>query len=200
MSSRHPPLNFLLQTLQLITFSALCGALCVAQRPVADKVVSTDSPPNSENSRRTRDVLDELQQAAIKRSSIFEITESDLNLHLNRIVKGRISASASRFANYESISLRLHTGEASATLHWRVLGRPRTVTFTFKIDRLDDRFRITLLGGSYGHLHVPRGLLRPMLPALESLGQALQGEIQALFQMNQIQVAEGRLLIDPRFP
>lgn len=193
-------MNFFLQLLQLLTFSALCGALWVAQRPIIDEAQpSHPPPPTSENARRPRDVLDDLKQAAIKRSAIFEITEPDLNLHLNRVVSGDTTTVAS-YVVFEHLYLRLHADEAHAILQWRVFGKPRTVSFTFRIVRLENRFRVTLTGGSYGHLRVPRGLMRPMLPALDSIGQVLSEEIQALFQMNQIQLAEGRLVIDPRFP
>ena len=82
---------------------------------------------------------------------------------------------------------------------WRVAGHRSTATFDFGLKRLDKVFRIEVLGGSYGHLQVPRGFLRPVMPALKSLAIVLEQEIQALFQMNQVRVADGKLVLDPRF-
>jgi hypothetical protein len=42
--------------------------------------------------------------------------------------------------------------------------------------------------------------MRPLRPALISLSAVLKEEIQALFQMNQVRIAEGKLSLDPRFP
>lgn len=189
-------MNFLLHLLLLLVLSALSGALWVAQRP-AD--VPAPSPP-AEGARRPRDVLDDLRQAGIKRSSVFEISEADLNLHLSRVLQGATLPPASRWAGFQRIAVSLQPEVLEATLLWHVLDRPRTVTLRFKVVRLDSTFRVTLTGGSYGHLEVPRGLLRPMFPTLDRLSQALSREIQALFQMNQIRITEGRLVIDPRFP
>jgi hypothetical protein len=59
---------------------------------------------------------------------------------------------------------------------------------------------VQLVGGRYGQLEVPRGLLRPLQPLLRQLGSVFAEEIGALFQMNQVRVAQGRLVLDPRFP
>jgi hypothetical protein len=54
--------------------------------------------------------------------------------------------------------------------------------------------------GAYGHLHMPRGMMRPLYPSLKALAEALDPEIRALFLMNQITIARDKLVLDPRFP
>ena len=43
-------------------------------------------------------------------------------------------------------------------------------------------------------------MMRLLHPSLEALAKALDPEIRALFQMNQITIAKGKLVLDPRFP
>ncbi|HCN29128.1 MAG TPA: hypothetical protein DIT64_10315 [Verrucomicrobiales bacterium] len=190
-------MNLIVHLLLLAALSGLAGAAWVAQRPADLGGIRQAAP---DDTRRPRDVLDDLKQAAIKRSAVFEITEADLNHHLARVLQAGTLPPLNRWAAFARAAAALQPGQLEVTLVWEVLGSPRTATFRFHIQRLEGSFRVVLTGGSYGRLRVPRGLLRPMLPALEQLGLALEQEIQALFQMNQIQISEHKLVIDPRFP
>ena len=57
-----------------------------------------------------------------------------------------------------------------------------------------------MVRGSYGHLTLPRGMMRPLAPALDRVAAALKPEIDALFQMNQVKLLQDKLVLDPRFP
>ncbi|SKA96865.1 hypothetical protein SAMN02745166_02478 [Prosthecobacter debontii] len=189
------PVKFIFHVLLLLALSALAGAAWVAHRPVAVAPLEAPKP-----GPRVREFVDDLKQAAIKRSAIFEISEGELNRHLAKVLTAKMTPPADRWVKFERLAFELEPDLAHATLVWDVQGHTSTATVDFRIRRLEDVFRVEVVGGSYGHLVVPRGMLRPLSPALEKLADVLKEEIQALFQMNQIQLAQDKLVIDPRFP
>lgn len=190
-------MKFVLHVLLLLLLSALAGAAWVAHRPVALAPVESAKPGPS---GRQREFLDDLKQAAIKRSAVFEISEAELNRHLAKVVAAKMNPPANRWASFERVAVELEPDIAHATLAWKTEGHLSTATVDLNVKRLDSTFHVEVVGGSYGHLEVPRGLMRPLAPALENLAKVLQEEIQALFQMNQIQLAQDKLVLDPRFP
>lgn len=189
------PVKFIFHLLLLIALSALAGAAWVAHRPAL-----TPAGATAKEGGKVRDVVDDLKQAAIKGSGVVEISEAELNRHLGKVLAARMQGPMSRWSRFESLHLDLEPEVAHATLAWNVSGHRSTATVDLSVARLEKVFRVEVVGGAYGHLNVPRGLLRPLAPALHSLGVALQEEIQALFQMNQVRVTEGKLVLDPRFP
>lgn len=186
--------KFLLHLILLGALSALTGAAWVAHRPA-----ELPSPAPTKEGARTPDLADELKQAVIKGNGVVEITEDELNRHLKKVLTGQMASPLNDWVKWETLALRFKPGVAQLHLGWLIGEHRSTVTLDLGVVRLDKVFRIEVLGGAYGHLQVPRGLLRPVLPALKSLAAALQDEIQALFQMNQVRVADGKLVLDPRF-
>lgn len=189
------PVKFLIHLLLLITLSALGGAAWVAHRPVT-------LPPGVaiKGGGKNRDPVDDLKQAAIKGAGVIVISETEVNRHLEKVLSARRQGPLARWVQFENLHLDLEPEVAHVTLVWNVSGHWSTATVDLSVVRLEKNFRIEIVGGAYGHLKVPRGLLRPLAPALQSLNEALQEEIHALFQMNQVRVAEHKLVLDPRFP
>lgn len=188
-------MKFIFHLLLLTALSAMAGAAWVAHRSAT---VAEVEPPKP--GARVRELVDDLKQAAIKRSAIFEISEAELNRHLAKVLTAKMQSPVDRWVKFERLAMELEPEIAHATLVWNAKGHRSTATIDFSVKRLDDVFRVEVVGGSYGHLQVPRGMLRPLTPALEKLSLVLKDEIQALFQMNQIQIAQDKLVIDPRFP
>lgn len=187
-------MKFLLHLLLLILLSALAGAAWVAHRP-ADLI---PLEPSRENGK-SRDLVDDLKQATIKGSAIIEVSEADLNRHLSKVLSANMQDSLGSSITFERLALDLEPDIAHVTLAWQVAGHRSTATVDIRITRQEKVFRIEVTSGAYGRLRVPRGLLRPLAPALHSLTQTLQEEIQAMFQMNQVRLAQDKLVLDPRF-
>lgn len=173
----------------------MAGAAWVAHRPA--ELVPVEAPKPG---ARQRELVDDLKQAAIKRSALFEISEAEINRHLAKTLEGQLSPPAEQWGDFEGLQVKLEPDIAHATFSWIIKGHRQTATVDFRVERLEKTFRIEVIGGHYGHLKVPQGLLRPLTPAMEKLAIVLQEDIQALFQMNQIRIVQGRLLLDPRFP
>ena len=188
------PVKFLLNLLLTTTLSALAGAAWVAHRPHPMPEIVT------KEAGKATDLIDEIKQATIKGSAELELSEAEVNRHLEKVLTAKMAKTLSPYVYFEKLHLDLDPGIAHATLAWSISGQRRTATVDMTVTHLEKVFRIEVVGGAYGHLSVPRGLLRPMSPALISLSAALKEEIQALFQMNQVRIAEGKLSLDPRFP
>ena len=187
-------MKFLLNLLLTTTLSALAGATWVAHRPLAlPEIVIKETGKHP-------DIVDELKQAAIKGSGELEITEAEVNRHLEKVLTAKMATSLEKSVTFKKLHFDLDPDIAHATLVWEVAGLRQTATLDLTVTHLEKVFRVEVIGGAYGHLQVPRGLMRPLSPALVSLSTTLREEIQALFQMNQVRIAEGKLSLDPRFP
>lgn len=186
-----PPL---LNILRLLVISALAGAAWVAHRPAIMPTASSASNAKAD------DMLDMLRQTAIKRAAIMEISEAEVNRHLAATLAARIANPLGDWAAFDGARLDLEQGSARLFLVWKLKGHVRTVSVDFAISRDEDKFHIELLRGSYGHLDMPRGMMRPLYPVLRAVAEAFDPEIRALFQMTKITIAKDKLVLDPRFP
>lgn len=186
-------MKFLRHTLLLLVFSALSGAVWVAHRPAEWPPLQRPDPER----KPPLDVLDQLGQSAIKRSAPFEITEARLNAHLRDTL--HLSAGPN-WIQPQSPQIDLREDGATLRLRWLLGGRhPCDVTVNLTLHREATHYRVEILDGAYGRLRVPRGLLHPLRSTLDRLAQALEPEINALFQMNHVRLAEDKLQLDPRF-
>jgi hypothetical protein len=191
------PVKFVRHLVLLLCLSALAGAMWVGHRPADLSGVAGIAP--SSDDAKVRDIIDDLRIAAIKRSGLLEISEADLNRHLAAILSASVVQPAGQWVAFERLALDLEPATAHATLVWNVRGHRSTATVQFQVLRQENAFRIEVTGGSYGHLDVPRGMLRPLAPVLGALSRALEPEIDALFQMNQVEIVKDKLVLDPRF-
>lgn len=146
-------------------------------------------------------VLDQLSQAAIKRSAPFEISEARLNEHLRRVVGSRADVpGGGEWWRMEAPELDLEEGRAELRLRWLLAERHVCdLTVNLKLAREAEVFRVEVVDGAYGRLAVPRGLLHPVKGVLAELAEVLRPELEALFAMNRLSLAEDRLVVDPRF-
>lgn len=184
----------LLQSLRLLVISALAGAAWVAHRP-ADLPVTPQA-----DAGRSDDLIDMLRQTAIKRAAVVEVSEAEINRHLGGVLAGRMANVFGGWLSFEGARIDLEPGIARVFLIWKLHGHLRTASVDLAIDRDDSNFHVDLLRGAYGHLEMPRGMMRPLYPALRSVADTLAPEIRALFQMTKITIAKDKLVLDPRFP
>lgn len=193
-------MKVLFHLLLLIGFSALAGAAWVAHRPAELSSIGGLAPlPATTKNAKPRDVLDDLKQAAIKRSAILEISEADLNRHLANVLATKVRPPLDQWVQFERLLIDLEQDIAHVTMVWKVAGYRSTATVDLRVSRMEKNFRVEIVGGRYGQLEVPRGLLRTLVPTLQSISKALEEDIQALFQMNQVKVVKDKLVLDPRF-
>jgi len=187
-------IRFLLQSLRLLLISALAGAAWVAHRPA--ELPAAAQPTKG----KADDILDLMRQSAIKRASLMTISEEEVNRHLSTILAGRMRGTAGEWVEFDGVRVKLEQDSARLFLVWKIQGQARTASVDLAINRDDEQFHVEILKGAYGHLEVPRGLMRPLYPALRSIAEALDPEIRALFQMTRITFAKDKLVLDPRFP
>lgn len=145
------------------------------------------------------DLLDDLRQASIKRASIIEIREPELNRYLSATLPGRLGSKLDGWMRLTDARVDLEPGKAHIIIVWDILGHRRTASVDLVIQRVGEHFHVEMLGGALGHLKLPRGMMRPLEPALRVVGEALDPEVRALFQMTQITVAKDKLVLDSRF-
>lgn len=184
----------LFQSLRLLFISALAGAAWVAHRPA-----DLPSTPTSGNGKND-DMIDMLRQTAIKRAAVVEISEADINRHLATTLAGKIASMFGGWVSFDGARIDLEPEYARLFLVWRLHGQMRTASVDLAISRDENNFHVELLRGAYGHLEMPRGMMRPLYPVLEAVAEALDPEIRALFQMTKITIAKDKLVLDPRFP
>ena len=140
-----------------------------------------------------------LVQTAIKQSSAMEISESELNEYISRRIISEQRGFSARFAKLERVLIDLDEDLCHIHICWDVLGHRTVATASLTITRGKDHFEIEIKDGAYGVLAVPRGLLPPMIPALQELAHACQPEIEALFKLPHIRLAKDKLVLNPKF-
>lgn len=187
--------RFLLQSLRLLVLSALGGATWVAHRPET----LPETAPAVESGKEI-DLLDDLRQAAIKRATVITIKEADLNRYLASTLSNRVAGTMEHAFSLRGVRVDLELSVAHVVLFWDIYGHRRTASVDMAITREDDHFHVELLSGAFGHLRLPRGLMRPLYPTLDTVTEALEQEINALFQMTQITLIKDKLVLDSRFP
>lgn len=186
--------RYLLQTLRLLLISALAGAVWVAHRPAELPQTSAAKTGKSD------DILDLMRQSAIKRAAPMLVSEDDVNRHLTSVLAGRMPAGAGDWVAFDGVRIDLEPDCARLFLVWKIKGQERTASVDLAISGDDEDFHVEILRGAYGHLEMPRGMMRPLYPALRSVADALDPEIRALFQMTKITITKDKLVLDPRFP
>lgn len=191
-------MNALRHSFLLLLFSALTGAAWVAHRPAERAALQGHEGERKPN----QGVLDQLSQAAIKRSAPFEISEVRLNEYLAEKIWSRpVWEAAATWWQMEVPEIDLREGVAVLRLRWKLWKtHVCDLTVNLKLKREGSEFRCEVVDGAYGRLRVPRGLLHPAKAVMISLAEGLRPELDALFAMNQIQIVEDQLLLDPRFP
>ncbi len=187
-------IRHLLQTLRLLGISLLAGAAWVAHRPADLPKAAAPSAGKAD------DLLDMMRQTIIKRAAVMEISEAEINRHLATTLAGKIPGALGGWVAFEGARIDLEPNNARLILIWKIKGYTRTASVDFAISRDDKDFHVVVLRGAYGHLQMPRGMMRPIYPSLEALAGALDPEIRALFQMTQITIAKDKLVLDPSFP
>jgi hypothetical protein len=185
-------------SLLLLLFSALTGAAWVAHRPADWPKLQA---PDLER-KPALGVLDQISQAAIKRSAPFEITEARLNQHLSTHLKSQPAlAGAASWWRMDAPQVDLQEDRAVLRMRWHLAERHACdLTVNLTLQQEDGAFRIQVLDGAYGRLNVPRGMLHPAKAVLAHLAEALRPELDALFAMNKVKIVEDKLQLDPRFP
>ncbi|WP_395747229.1 hypothetical protein [Prosthecobacter sp.] len=184
----------LFKILRFLGVSLLAGAAWVAHRPA--ELPKTAAP----SAAKADDLLDSLHQTTIKRTAVIEISEADINRHLMTTLAGKIPGMLGGWVAFDGARVDLEPDSARVVLIWKIHGYTRTASVDLAIHRDEKNFRVEVLRGAYGHLQMPRGMMRPLDPSLRALADALAPEIRALFQMTQITIAKDKLVLDPRFP
>ena len=190
-------MKFVRHSFLLLLFSALTGAGWVAHRPAEWPDLQL---PDKER-KPALGVLDQISQAAIKRSAPFEISEARLNQHLASHLKARPAlAGAASWWHMEAPQVDLKDERMALRLRWRLAGSHACdLTVNATLQQGDGVFIIQVIDGAYGRLKVPRGMLHPAKAVLTNLAEALRPELDALFAMNLVTITEDKLLLDPRF-
>lgn len=184
----------LLQILRLLFISALAGAAWVAHRPAELPMALPISTTKAD------DLLDLLRQTAIKRAAVMEISEAEVNRHLATTLTGKVASMFGNWTAFDGARVELQPDRVRLFLVWKLRGYTRTASVDLAISRDEGNFHVEILNGAYGHLEMPRGMMRPLYPALRAVAEALDPEIRALFQMTKITIAKDKLVLDPRFP
>jgi hypothetical protein len=141
----------------------------------------------------------ELVSAPGRRNAAMELTEADVNRYLARVVAGRQVGPTAATVRFQRVALDFEPGDCRVIFSWKVAGRGATsASLEFTVKREGENFVVEPRQGTYGRLPVFRGMMCALMPALDSLCSALDDEIHAVFQMNQIRFEKDKVILDPR--
>jgi hypothetical protein len=189
-------LRFLIRVFITVWLAFLTAAAIEIHRPASlDGVAGIDStgkPPTAE-------LLDRIEQAIWRRNAPLELSEADVNRYLAASLIGKQGYPSALLAQFERVAVSFQPGMCRVWLCWIEGQRRVTASLDFTVKRIDRNFVVEPKGGSLGRLPVFRGALATLVPGLRSLCAALDEEIHATFQMNQIRFEKDKVVLDPRF-
>jgi hypothetical protein len=187
--------SFWLKSVLLLSLSGLtAGAILCHETPDLGFVKVGEA-----SDRASFDLVEMLGQAVVKQSPVVEISEAEINDYLARRFKSVPQGESYRLAKFDRILLDLEEGHCTAFLCWNVLGHADVVSVQFSIQRKGTQFNIEIDRGAYGRLQVERGLLTPMIPAMQELVRACKPEIDAIFKLPHVRFAKDKLVLDAKF-
>jgi hypothetical protein len=129
----------------------------------------------------------------------MEVGEGEVNRYLSKVVVGNQRGPTASAAQFERVALDFEPGMARVIFAWNVAGKAQeSAALEFTVKRDGENFVVEPRQGSYGRLPVARGMMCALMPALQSLCTALDDEIRAVFQMNQIKFEKDKVVLDPR--
>lgn len=192
-------IRFVINILLVLWLGLLTAATIESHRSVEWSGVKGITP--TQGKEAPLDLLErmELVSAPGRRVATTQLTEAEVNRYLARVVAGRQTGPTATTANFQRVALDFEPGQCRIIFLWNVAGRGTTsASLEFTVRREGENFVIEPRQGTYGRLPVFRGMMCALMPALKSLCGALDDEIHAVFQMNQIRFEKDKVILDPR--
>jgi hypothetical protein len=190
-------LRFLINVFLVLWMGLLTAAAIQSHRSADWSKVKVTVPTKGREA--PLDLLSHMEQVAWRRNASVEISEGEVNRYLARVISGRQHGPTSTAAKFERVALDFEPDQCRVIFSWNVSGHGTTsATLNFTLARNGENFVVEPHSGSYGRLPVFRGMMCALMPALDSLCVALNDEIRAVFQMNQIRFRQDKVFLDPR--
>lgn len=176
----------------------MCAAAVIQSHRAADWSQLKGLTPASKNT--TPPLMDRMEQTAWRRNASLEISEEDVNRYLAATISGSQSGFTGTLKPFDRVALDFEPGVGRICLAWGSAEEKHSTTASldFTVKREGGNFVVEVQRGAFGRLPLPRGLMSPLVPGLQSLSQSLQTEIQMVFQMNQIRFEKDKVILDPR--
>ncbi len=189
--------RFLSNVFLVLWLGLLTAATIESHRPADWSAVKGTVAPQGKEA--PLDLLGRMEQVAWRRTAAMELTEAEVNRYLARVVSGRQQGPVATAAQFEQVALDFEPDSCRIIFGWKVAGRRLdSASLEFTVKREGENFVVEPHQGTYGRLPVFRGMMCALNPALQSLCDALDDEIHAVFQMNQIRFAQDKVILDPR--
>ena len=189
--------RFFIRLTTLMLLSALTAAAVLFHR--ADDLSKISRKPSQ--ALEKIDLAEGITQVVIKQSGKQLLDEGDINHFLATRLKTQQEGPLAGTVQPLEVLCDLH--EASGTLYfcWKGLSYPQQfqASVDFTVGRRGPDLVMDITGGHYGRLWVPKILLSPLRPALESLAAACQPELQAFLSLPKLGIAKEKLVLDPSF-
>lgn len=189
-------LRFLLNVLSTVWLGFLAAAAVEIHRPPRPADVQGIK---ASLKQPATDLLERIEQAVWRRSAPLELSEADVNHYIASNLAGQQKYPSALLAKFDRVAVSFQPGLCRVWLFWTVAKHPVAAALDFTVTRDKRDFVVEPRGGSLGRLAVFRGAVSTLVPAVRSLCEALDEEIHAVFQMNQIRFEKNKVVLDPRF-
>ncbi|RBP35716.1 hypothetical protein DES53_12085 [Roseimicrobium gellanilyticum] len=182
----------------LVAWFGLCTAAVIQTHRAADwsKLKGLDHAAKN----NTPPLMDRMEQTVWRRNSSLELSEEDVNRYLAATIAGHQVGFTGSLKPFDRVALDFEPGVARICLAWGGANEKHSTTASldFTVKREGGNFVVEVQSGAFGRLPLPRGLMSPLVPGLQSLSESLRSEIHTVFQMNQIRFEKDKVILDPR--
>ncbi len=155
---------------------------------------------------------------SLDRGHPVTLTESDLNIWLDRTLTRKQGGLLGSQASLERVWIRLEDGFAEVIMERKIMNQPFTVSMFVKVEKMEGpKGLVTEVkldggpyqadlpkpprGGRFGKLVVPQGFLILIMPAYEKLAALFPEEkTLGIEEMARIKIEKGKMILNPRAP
>ena len=190
--------RFISYLVALLWVSLLAAGVIQAHRQPA---WANSLAKSTEEGGNAPSLAERIEQGIYKRNAPVIISEGELNRYLNAHLNVSSTGPLAENIAIDRFYVQCQRDGFEVRFLWKAVnGHLAAASARFQVTRNGNQFLIEPTSGSYGRLEVPRGLMAPLLPALQSLAAALKPELDLAFQMNQLRFEPGKIVLDPQFP
>ncbi len=155
-------------------------------------------PPGITGSGKPRNLVAEVQQAMVDRSTALTFTEEEVNQYLGQRLAGEQKGALASLVKFRGVCIDFSPEKAEVVIEREIFGLP----LTMGVDLVAEEFRRQMVykptKWHIGRISLGARTVKPVADLFTRLRGSLQDEYQSLLQMSSVRFEENQVVLDSR--
>ncbi len=180
-----------------LTLVAL-GLLAVVVYVILPRDMSTVAgyPVNAITSPKPRNLLEEVQQAMVTRTSDLTFTEEEVNLYLNHRLQAEQTGPVAALVTFRGVYVDFAPDLVDIIIERELFGMPITIGTTVTTEQFRQRPVYRATDWQIGRIHLGKRNIKPVIELFLRLRSSCLDEFLALQQMVDVKFEENQIFLD----